>query len=197
MARRAHKPTKNRAQPRHRERRQYPYENWPLRPVPSTEGCLWELDLDALTPEQRAEWDRLEAEGKRSRELHERFAKRMAYRAAVHDGLEPPPWASKISGSPAAATQGSGGGTSEGSASGKPVRSASEAKLKAAAEYVAEQCPEGTKMSPEEFHGKLSERVGRKISRDIARNAMKEWAPQLKRARGHPRSIQIDRNKSP
>lgn len=51
-----------------------------------------ELDLNELTPEQRAEWDRLKAESERSRGLHERFAKRAAHRAAVRDGLLPPPW---------------------------------------------------------------------------------------------------------
>ena len=175
-------------------RSRYPYEDWPaFKPVPSTEGCLWELDLDALTPEQRAEWDRVEAEREPSRELHERVGKKLEYICKVRDGLLPPLWASKIFESSAAATQGSGGRTSEGSASGKPVLSASEAKLKTAAEDVAEQC-QGTQMSEEEFRGKLSERVGRKISRDSARAAMKEWAPQLKRPVGHP-PINPDRPK--
>ena len=71
----------------------YPFEHWPaFKLVPGTGGRLLELDLAGLTSEQRAEWDRLEAERERSRELHERFAKRAAYRAAVRDGLLPPPW---------------------------------------------------------------------------------------------------------
>jgi len=66
---------------------------------------LWELDLDELTPKQRAEWDRVEAERERSRKLHERFAKKMAHRAAVRDGLLPPPWLCETQGLPAPEAQ--------------------------------------------------------------------------------------------
>lgn len=51
-------------------------------------------DLDELTPEQRAELDRLDAERERSRELHERFGKKLDYIHKVRDGLLPPPWQS-------------------------------------------------------------------------------------------------------
>jgi hypothetical protein len=168
-------------------RSRYPYEDWPaFKPVPSTEGCLWELDLDALTPEQRAEWDQLEAEGKRSQELHERVGKKLEYICKVRDGLLPPLWASKIFGSSAAATQGSGGRTSEGSASGKPVLSASDAKLKAATERVVKRHPEGEQISKEKFWDELTEEMGQEVSRDNARDAMNEWAPQLKLPVGRP-----------
>jgi hypothetical protein len=66
MARRASKSTKEPGKSRHSGR--YPYEDWPaFKPVPSTEGCYWELDLAELTPEQRAELDRLDAERERRR----------------------------------------------------------------------------------------------------------------------------------
>jgi len=52
---------------------------------------LLELDLDELTPEQRAELDRLDAERERSRERHERFSKKLDYIHKVRDGLLPPP----------------------------------------------------------------------------------------------------------
>src|SRR5215470_6509549 len=100
------KPSRKRSPRRHSRRRQYPYEDWPaFKPVPTTEGCLWELDLDELTPKQRAEWDRVEAERERSRKLHERFAKKMAHRAAVRDGLLPPPWLCETQGLPAPEAQ--------------------------------------------------------------------------------------------
>ena len=95
MARRTSKLTKKRGKPRHRERRQYPYEDWPaFKPVPGTDGRLMELDLNELTPEQRAEWDRASAEGERLRELHERVGKKLEYRQNVRDGLLPPAWVS-------------------------------------------------------------------------------------------------------
>src|SRR6516165_4218872 len=93
MARRSSKSTKKREKSRHGGRRQYPYEDWPaFKPVPGTDGRLLELDLTECIPEQRAELDRLDAERERSRKLHEQFAKRMAYRVGVRDGLLPPPW---------------------------------------------------------------------------------------------------------
>jgi len=90
--RKKRRPQRSRRHPRAR-RAHYPYEDWPaFKRVPGTDGRLMGLDLDELTPEQRAEWDRQTAEGKRLRELHERFAKKMAHRTAVRDGLLPPPW---------------------------------------------------------------------------------------------------------
>jgi len=94
---------------------------------------LWELDPDELTPEQRAEWDRVEAERERSRELHERFAKKMAYRAAVRDGLLPPSWVSETYGSPVPSKPKRKGKR------GKPIDYNIDGGITAAAEAVAER----------------------------------------------------------
>jgi hypothetical protein len=57
------------------------------------------VDIDRLPKETADTLKRLHADlkaaepaAKATRELHERFAKRAAYRAAVRDGLLPPPW---------------------------------------------------------------------------------------------------------
>jgi hypothetical protein len=69
-----------------------------------------------------------------------------------------------------------------------PAHSISQAKLKAAAEHVAQQYAEGEQADFEEFYGKLTQRLGRKVSRSDARIALKEYAPRLQRSRGRPRT---------
>jgi hypothetical protein len=75
--------------------KKHPYDDWPMaKPVPGTGGRLMEFDLTEFTREQRAEWDRQEAEGVRLRKLHERFGRKLGYVHKVRDGLLPPPWLS-------------------------------------------------------------------------------------------------------
>jgi hypothetical protein len=61
----------------------------------------------------------------------------------------------------------------------------SRTDLRAATEAIAHEQPPGTKLTFAKFQAALHERLGRQVPQKAAREAMTDWAPQLKLIRGY------------